>query len=98
MYRYLILSFLNIYGQLLILHFFILGYLNQPISQIWESDFDRFMTSKHGNPIVRQQSNLSWTEQFLDGKEKISSKALKTLLSYWSILIPNYLIFVQIIL
>ena len=55
----------------------ILGNLNQPTSQIWESDFDRFMTTKHGNPIVRQQSNLSWTEQFLDGKGTISSKALK---------------------
>ena len=50
--------------------FFILGNLNRPTSQIWESDFDRFMTTKHGNPIVRQQSNLSWTEQFLDGKKK----------------------------
>ena len=46
-----------------------IGNLNQPASQIWEQDFDTFMTTKYGNPIARHQSSSNWTEQFLDGKK-----------------------------
>ena len=47
-----------------------IGNLNQPASQIWEQDFDTFMTTKYGNPIARHQSISNRTEQFLDGKKK----------------------------
>ena len=72
----------------------ILGNLIQHSSQKWETDFEKFMATKYGTPIAGQQTNLNWTEQFLDGAKEhfLNSKTL-IILGFTRIIFPeNYLI------